>query len=125
MSADEFIVLAEGAPPYTAFFEQDDETGYLYISDGSKVISDLHIYNRERGINLSEDDVRVVWNESCDRAAVVIGGRIRGVLGLTGDCYRPPMHSLESEGVSKEEWLIGFQTSFDVTAEDRRPKTDD
>lgn len=118
MHTDEFMIVEEGPPPYSAFFEQDDETGYLYITDGQNVLCDLHIFNRRDGINLHEGDVRVVWNDVGKRCGLIVAGKLRGVLGINGDCYRPPMHSLESEGVLKAEWLAGFEPFIKLTTAD-------
>lgn len=109
--ADEFVVGSFTPSGHIAYFEQDDATGYLYVCEGDyKVLYALHIYNRSRGIHLREKSVRVAWDKTGTRAGVLIGGVLRGVLGLNGDAYRPPMISLDSSGVEKAEWIRGFES---------------
>jgi hypothetical protein len=110
---DEFVVESFAPSGHIAYFEQDDATGYLYICESDyKVLHDLHIYNRARGIHLCDKSVKVVWDKTSTRAGVLIGGVLRGVLGLNGDLYRPPMISMESPGVEKPEWTRGFESAL-------------
>jgi hypothetical protein len=104
--ADEFIVGTE-LNHYSAFFEQDDATGYLYLSNGEKVLHALHIYNRKPSIEIREEDVEVIWTESGERCGVLIRGKLCGVIGLNGDLCRPA-HVLETEGITDPKWTIGF-----------------
>ncbi len=92
-----------------ALFEQDDATGYLYLCEPDyKVREALHIYNRSK-LTVRNDQVKVVWSADEGRCGVVIGCKLRGIIGIDGDLYRPPMVSLESDGVSASEWIIGFE----------------
>jgi hypothetical protein len=75
------VVLGEDAPkgPYSAFFEDDGETGYFYAVDTSladkKILDAVHIYNvanvtdRERPSTL-----RIVWSEDGNECALLING---------------------------------------------------
>ena len=84
---------------YGAFFEQDDATGYLYLSDKTGILYHLHIYNRKPSFTVTEKDVQVIWTDSVDRCGVVIFEKLRGVIGLNGDKYRPA-YVLESNGIA-------------------------
>src|SRR5579859_1214620 len=104
--ADEFIVGTR-MNGYDAFFEQDDATGYFYLSDKTGVLYDLHIYNRKPSFSVAEQDVQVIWSDSGNRCGVVIFGKLRGVIGINGDMHRPA-YVMESDGIVKAEWLNGF-----------------
>ena len=106
---DEFIV-GVAFNGYDAFFEQDDATGYLYLLDKTGVLYDLHIYNRKPSFSVSEKDVQVIWTDSGDRCGVLIFGKLRGVIGINGDLYRPA-YVMESDGIAKPEWRRGFALS--------------
>jgi hypothetical protein len=103
---DEFIV-GTGINGYNAVFEQDDATGYFYLSDKTGVLYDLHIYNRKPAFSVAEQDVQVIWTDSGDRCGVVIFGKLRGVIGINGDMCRPA-YTMESDGIVKPEWRRGF-----------------
>lgn len=103
---DEFVV-GTGIDGYDAFFEQDDATGYLYLSDQTGILHHLHIYNRKPSFTVTEKDVQVIWTDRGDRCGVVIFGKLRGVIGINGDMYRPA-YVMESDGVEKPEWRRGF-----------------
>jgi hypothetical protein len=104
--ADEFIVGSE-LNGYRAFFEQDDETGYLYLADPEKILLDLHIYNRKPSLLIREHEVEVIWAKAGERCGVLIRGKLCGVIGLNGDLCRPA-HVLDSEGITDPKWTIGF-----------------
>lgn len=74
---DEFIVGSQ-LNSYTAFFEQDDATGYFYLADASGVLYALHIYNCKPSIGIREEDVRVIWTEHGERCGVVIHEKLCG-----------------------------------------------
>jgi len=105
---DEFIVGKIGPRGLIAVFEQDDATGFLYLTEENyKVREALHVFNRSK-LSVKEDDVRVVWNKSGDRCGVMIGGKLRAVIEVNGDRYRPVMESLCSKPITEREWLTGF-----------------
>lgn len=93
---------------YSAFFEQDDATGYLYLSNNKKILYDLHIYNRSPEFTVAEKDVEVVWSEAGDRCGVYIFGRLRGVIGTNGDLHRPA-YVMRGKGITKREWTRGLR----------------
>ena len=53
--------------------------------------------------------MKVVWSADGQRCGVLIGSRLRGVIGINGDMYRPPMTSLDSDPVTLPEWTFGFE----------------
>lgn len=105
----EFVVGEFNSSGFIAIFEQDDTTGYLYLCESNyKVREALHIYNRSK-VTATEDQVKVVWSADGQRCGVLIGSRLRGVIGINGDMYRPPMTSLDSDPVTLPEWTFGFE----------------
>jgi Uncharacterized protein conserved in bacteria (DUF2251) len=106
---DEFIVGEISPEGLVAFFEQDDATGYLYLADPDyKIREALHVYKRSN-FSVREEQVQVIWSISGNKCGVLIAGLLRAVIGTNGDQYRPPMLSLDSEGVGKSEWTEGFE----------------
>jgi len=103
---DEFIVGLE-LNDYQAFFEQDDATGYLYLADADGIIYALHIYDRTPSLKVAESDVDVIWSDSGDRCGVRIFGKLRGVISMQGDLYRPA-NVMSSDGITEPEWVKGF-----------------
>ena len=93
---------------YGAFFEQDDATGYLYLSDGEKILFHLHIYNRSEKFTVAGSDVNVVWNDVGNRCGVFIFGKLRGVIGMNGDLCRPAC-VMKGEGITDPQWTRGFK----------------
>jgi hypothetical protein len=75
------VFVAEDAPDgrYSAFFEDDGETGYFYAVDLSRqdnmILDAVHIYNvanvmdRDRPSTLS-----IVWSEDGSKCALLING---------------------------------------------------
>jgi hypothetical protein len=103
---DEFIVGWE-LGGYRAIFEQDDATGYLYLANSEKILHALHIYSRKPALNVAEQDVEVIWTDSGDRCGVKIFGKLRGVIGINGDIYRPA-NVMDSDGIVEAKWWRGF-----------------
>lgn len=106
-----FIVQAKGADGWFAVFEDDGDAGYLYLykQGDPKVHRHLHVYDRSKEVDVSREDVRVVWNESDTKSGVVIWGKMRGIIDLTKD--RPGRVWLvgrDTPGIDDEEWLHGF-----------------
>ncbi|HLW51735.1 MAG TPA: DUF2251 domain-containing protein [Candidatus Angelobacter sp.] len=103
---DEFIVGWE-LNGFRAFFEQDDATGYLYLANSEKILHALHIYNRNSTFDVFEKDVEVIWTGSGERCGVKIFGKLRGVIGINGDMYRPA-NVMKTDGIVEPEWKRGF-----------------
>jgi hypothetical protein len=81
--ADEqgFIVEAQGPDGVFGVFEDDGETGYLYIyePEGDGIIQHLHIYDRSKlPVAIEETDVSVDWEGN--KCSVAIQGSHRGTI---------------------------------------------
>jgi hypothetical protein len=93
-------------------FEDDGETGYLYLYelDGNGIVRHLHIYDRSPKLMVQEQDVRVVWSADFTKVGVLIWGKMRGIIDLaSGQEGRVWLESRETPGIDDAEWLKGFQ----------------
>ena len=104
---------AAGPPGLFGVFEDDGETGYLYLSEpgGREVFSHLHIYDRTPDLSVHEHDVRVVWSEDLSKVGVqIIWGVMRGIINLaTGQEGRVWLENRDTPGIGDAEWLKGFR----------------
>lgn len=92
-------------------FEDEGDTGYLYIYDPRKrvVMRYLQVYTCARELRIKPNEVRILWSSGNRKCAVAILGQIRGIIDL--DQERPSrawMTSRESPGVNDADWLRGF-----------------
>jgi hypothetical protein len=80
-----FIREAPGPPGLFGVFEDDGETGYLYIyePEGRGVIRHLHIYDRSAKLSVAEQDVQVKWLSDSLTCGVVICGEMRGAINMS------------------------------------------
>src|SRR4051812_13193995 len=88
---------------FSAFFGEDDETGYLYVGKGKKIIEHLQIYNvgnNERDIR--EQDVQVIRSKDGNKFGVVIWKELRGVI----DIKNKSAHK-DTRGIADPDWLKG------------------
>jgi len=93
-------------------FEDDGETGYLYLfsPDAEKIEKHLHIYDRNAGLDVSPDDVDVLWSMDELKCAVLVWGKIRGIIDLRLKKEgRAWLESRTTPGISDREWLKGFE----------------
>src|SRR5947208_15880928 len=110
-STHEFVTEAAGPPGVFGVFEDDGETGYLYLyePDGRKVFQHLHIYDRTPDLPIREQDLRVIWSEDLSKVGVLIWGKMRGIINLTtGQEGRVWLENRNTPGISDAEWLKGF-----------------
>ena len=108
----EFIVDQVGPSGLACVFEDDGETGYLYLYDpnGKGVLKHLQIYDSSRELNVKEGDVKVVWSPDGDKCGVVIWNGMRGVIDLNrNEEGRAKLESRESLPIDDSEWLKGFE----------------
>jgi hypothetical protein len=106
-----FILDAAGPDGLSVVFEDDGETGYLYLyePDGRGVVRDLHIYNRTDEVQPSETDVHCKWSTDMTRCGVFVWGVLRGVLDVAnGTETRIPILERASQGITDSRWLAGF-----------------
>ena len=68
----DFILDKVGPSGLACVFEDDGETGYLYLYDpnGRGVLEDLQIYNRAGELKVNEKDVQVVWSTDGSKCGV-------------------------------------------------------
>jgi hypothetical protein len=113
-NTDSFVTETEGPKGTFGVFEDDGETGYLYLyqPDGLGITRHLHIYDRSPRLNVQQDDVKVLWSDDHSKVGVLIWGKMRGIIDLTsGREGRVWLECPESPGVSDDEWLNGFKLS--------------
>ena len=101
---DEFILGWDYDDGYSAVFEQDDATGYLYAKKNGEIFQYLHIYNRKtQDPQIKEEDVRVIRSDDGSKIGVVIWKELRGVIELnTAETFK------DNRGINDEKWLEGF-----------------
>jgi len=111
---DGFIVDKEGPQGLFAVFEDDGETGFLYVYDPSKeennkIIKHVQIYNASKKLKLKEEDVIVTWSNDGDKCGVIILGGLRGIIDLKNNREgRIFMEERDKKTISDKEWLSGF-----------------
>jgi hypothetical protein len=107
-----FVSDVDGPEAFVGFFEDDGETGYLYVSDRrlKKVVRHLQIYNDSRAVAPEESDISVVWSANGKKCAVIIFGGIRGIIdmerGIEGRSF---MRDRLSPPIQDQQWLRGFE----------------
>lgn len=107
-----FVKEEVGPPGVFGVFEDDGETGYLYVYEpgGREVFRHLHIYDCSSKVPVKENDVRVVWSEDATRCGALIWGKLRGVMDLaSGQEGRVWLEDRETPGIGDAQWLEGFR----------------
>lgn len=101
---DEFVIGWNFLDGYSAFFEQDDATGYLYALKDGAIFQHLHIYNRgTQDPPVKEADVLVIRSNDDSKVGVVIWEELRGIIRLkTAETFK------DNRGITDQEWLAGF-----------------
>ena len=92
-------------------FEDDGQTGYLYVYEpkGSGISRHVHLYDRSPNLEIGAEDVKVVWSDDCSKVGVSILGKMHGIIDIaTGREGRVWLESPESPSISDDEWLMGF-----------------
>lgn len=68
------------------FFEDDGETGYLYLYEpyGAGILDHLHIYSNPQklGLGIKESDIDVVWSSDGSKCGVKLWGKFYGIFDL-------------------------------------------
>ena len=79
-----FTKEAEGPQGLFAVFEDDGDTGYLYLyePEGTGVFHDLHIYNTMNEPGIEENDIEVGWSTDLTTCTVWIRGKQRGTVDV-------------------------------------------
>ena len=107
-----FVIEAAGRQGVFGVFEDDWDTGYLYLYEpgGREVFGHLHIYDRTPILTVQEGDVRVLWSEDLSKVGVVIWGKMRGIVNLvTGKEGRVWLEDRNTPGINDTGWLKGFR----------------
>lgn len=108
---NDFIVDSTNSNGLSAVFEDDGETGYLYIyeADGAGVIDDLQIYSNSSKSSVKEKDVEIVWSKDMKKCGVKIWGNFYGIFNTeTGDKFRTKLVDNNSSPITDSELLSEF-----------------
>ena len=100
-----------GPADISGVFEDDGETGYLYVYNRAtrEVVRNLHIYDRSRKFEVHASDVRIVWSGDMNKCGVLIWGKMRGIIDVQqGRGGRVWLIDKDTPGISEGEWLSGF-----------------
>jgi hypothetical protein len=111
VASSEFIKEAAGPPGVFCVFEDDGETGHLYIyePEGRGVVRHLHVYDRTPKLNIQQKDVQVAWTANLTKCGVRIWGKMRGIIDLaSGREGRVWLESRDTPGIDDAEWLKCF-----------------
>lgn len=106
-----FILHANGPDQTFAVFEDDGDSGYLYLYSSAEqtVLRFLHIYDHSRKLDVAPGDVEVMWAAGRTKCGVAIWGKMRGIIDLAGRGEgRVWMESRDTPGIGDQKWLEGF-----------------
>jgi hypothetical protein len=105
-----FIKEAEGPMGVFCVFEDDGETGYLYIyKPNGGIVRHLHVYDRSILLPIGEQDVRVEWSVDLTKCGVFIWDKMRGIIYLASEREgRVWLENRDTPGIGDLEWLKGF-----------------
>lgn len=107
-----FIVYAIGLEAHAAVFEDDGETGYLYLYSPKEqtVVRYLHIYDRSKELAVCREDVHVNWSKDGTKCGVAIWSKMRGIIDVASDREgRVWLESRDTPGIGDTQWLKGFE----------------
>lgn len=104
-----FIVESEEHEGLMGVFEDDDETGYLYLYRFSSGIErELFIYNCTH-LSIKQQEVDVIWSRDHAYVGVRILGEMRGIIEIAKVAdLRVPFPHREAPGIIGHDWLHGF-----------------
>jgi hypothetical protein len=106
-----FVVYTKGPRPLFGVFEDDGDTGYLYLLNASeqKILQRIQIYDQAKALGVGPDDVQVLWSKGGIKCGVSIWDKIRGIIDRTGEREgRVKLESRATPGIGDVEWLSGF-----------------
>lgn len=107
-----FIIYEKGLGKQFCVFEDEGDTGYLYLYDSAhqKVLRHLHVYDHPKTLGVSAQDVDVVWSEDYSKCGAIIWGKMRGIIDLkTGQEGRVKLENRDTPGIGDDKWLAGFE----------------
>jgi hypothetical protein len=106
------VVEMDSRGTRAAVFEDEGETGYLYVySVGTGTVqSHVHIYDQSGALQITKESVDVLWSSDESKCAVKIWGQMRGVIDLRAKKEgRAWLENRDTPGISDKEWLKGFE----------------
>ena len=106
-----FIIDSAREDGLFCYFEDDGETGYLYLyeEDGAGIIDHLHIYDDPEQIGVTEDDIEVVWSKNQGKCGVKIWGNFYGIFDLDSNKkISMTVEGRETAPISDPALLEGF-----------------
>jgi len=106
-----FILYASGPKKTFAVFEDDGDSGYLFLYSSAEqtVLRFLHVYDRSPRLDVAPADVQVMWAAGGAKCGVAIWGKMRGIIDLvSGGQGRVWMENRDTPGIGDREWLQGF-----------------
>jgi hypothetical protein len=109
-----FILYASGPNKTFAVFEDDGDSGYLYLFSATDqtVLRILHVYDRSPRLTVASENVQVMWAAGKTKCGVVIWGEMRGIIDLAhGKEGRVWMEDRDTPGIDDRDWLQGFHIS--------------
>jgi hypothetical protein len=106
-----FIKEAEGVDGNYGVFEDDGETGYLYLYRPSEGIQGHVIaYDRTFTSGVEEDDVFILWSADHAKCGVFVWGKLRAIIDVsTKDSRRVRFQEPNGPGIADPEWVSGFE----------------
>ena len=110
---DVSIIVGDSSGPedYLGVFEDNGETGYLYVSDRTtyEVLQHLQIYTCSGTLGVKEEDVEVIWSRDGSKCGVSIWGGIRGIIDVKRKLEgRAFLESRSTPPIDDTIWLEGF-----------------
>jgi hypothetical protein len=121
-----FTIQQEGQEGLVGIFEDDGETGTLYLFDSTLDDGDqgilvwIPVYVRSEAFQPSQSDVWVTWSIDFSKVAATVKGQNQS----PQDCFRPIldarsrqaanrfMREASAEPLRESEWLRGFEWTW-------------
>jgi hypothetical protein len=108
-----FLVAAlDSSAERAAVFEDDGETGYLYVYffRADAVQTHVHVYDHTEALQITKDSVDVLWSTDESKCAVRIWGQLRAIIDFKmGKEGRAWLENRDTPGIKDPEWLRGFE----------------
>ena len=109
---DGFTKEASGPNGIFGVFDDDGETGYLYLYEphGRGIFAHVRVYSEAQSLKVIESDVVVQWSFDLGKCGVTIWGKMRAIIYLqSGQSGRVLIENRGSPGIGDNEWLSGFE----------------
>jgi hypothetical protein len=106
-----FLIESRSPKGLYGVFEDEGETGYLYVFDPDtiRILNHVHVYDRTDEVRVGPTDVAVVWSIDASKVGVRVWHRMRAIIDLTkARPAREWLTSRNSPRLDDPEWLEGF-----------------